>query len=176
MIQDSISDSAYVTPQTNEETNDGDEDRDKKRECRGEEQSTTQFLGAKGAEAEHAHTLHTPHKYTAPPASPRMDPASVHRGHIVIANDGLTPELAFHSSEIAIPSKRPYPFNNGVLRKKRKIERYVKVRIYKQRKDLGHTDEIECALTPEGGLDLVGLSEKLNIEGCQASCLNSIPI
>ena len=56
-----------------------------------------------------------------------------------------------------------------VPRKKRKTEHYVVVRIYDQRKDLEHTDEIECALMPDGELDLAGLSERLNVKGCQAS-------
>jgi hypothetical protein len=52
----------------------------------------------------------------------------------------------------------------------------VIVRTYKHRKDLEHTNEVECALTPDGGLDLVGLSRELNVKGCQASRRNNIPI
>ena len=37
-------------------------------------------------------------------------------------------------------------------------------------------NEIECALTPDGGLDLVGLSQKLNVKECQASRCNAILI
>jgi hypothetical protein len=80
------------------------------------------------------------------------------------------------SSKIAIPSKRSYPFGKDVPRKKRKKESYVTVRVYKQRKDLEHTDEIECALMPDGGLDLVALSQELNVEGCQAGRCNVIQI
>jgi len=43
------------------------------------------------------------------------------------------------------------------------------VRIYEQRKDLEHTDEVECTLTSDGGLDLVGLSQRLNSKGLQVS-------
>jgi len=57
-----------------------------------------------------------------------------------------------------------------------KKESYVTVRLYKQRKDLEHTDEIECALTPDGGLDLVALSQELNVKGCQAGRCNVIQI
>ena len=49
------------------------------------------------------------------------------------------------------------------------------VRAYKQRKDLEHTDEVECALTPDSDLDLVSVSQKLSIRECQASQFNAIP-
>jgi hypothetical protein len=51
----------------------------------------------------------------------------------------------------------------------------VIVRAYKQRKDLEHTDEVECALTPDGDLDLVSVSRKLSVRECQASLFNAIP-
>ena len=73
-------------------------------------------------------------------------------------------------SKSAIPSKRRNPFGRGGPRKKNKTgEGYVDVRIYAQRRDLVHTHEIQCALTPDGGLDLVNLSKKLNSERCEAS-------
>jgi hypothetical protein len=78
-------------------------------------------------------------------------------------------DLASQSSEIAIPSKRRNPFGGGGPRKKNKTERYVDVRIYAQRRDLKHIHEIQCALTPDGGLDLGSLSQNLNLKGCQAS-------
>jgi len=80
------------------------------------------------------------------------------------------------SSNIAIPSKRAYPFGKDVPRKKRKKASYVTVRVYKQQKDLEHKVEIECALMPDGGLDLVALSQELNIQRCQASQCNVIHI
>ena len=49
------------------------------------------------------------------------------------------------------------------------------VRAYKQRKDLEHMDEVECALMPDGDLDLVSVSQKLNVRECQASQFNAIP-
>ena len=57
-----------------------------------------------------------------------------------------------------------------------KKKRYVVVRVYKQRKDLEHTDEIEHPLMPDGGLDLVALSQELNVKGCQASRCNVVRI
>ena len=80
------------------------------------------------------------------------------------------------SSNITIPSKRLYPFGKDVPRKKRKKRSYVTVRVYKQRKDLDHMVEIECALMPDGGLDLVALSQELNVKKCQASRCNVIHI
>ena len=90
------------------------------------------------------------------------------------ADHTLTP--AYQSFGIMIPSKRSYPFNKDVPRKRRKKESYVVVRTYEHRKDLEHTNEIECALTPDGGLDLVGLSQKLNVKECQASRCNAVLI
>jgi len=88
---------------------------------------------------------------------------------ILVANAGGMSAPACQPSKIAIPRKRSYPFSKDAPRKKRKTESYVVVRTYDQRMDLEHTDEIECALTPDGGLDLAGLSEWLNVKGCQAS-------
>ena len=89
---------------------------------------------------------------------------------------GALAYAALIAARHTIPRKRSYPFNKDVPRKKRKTERYVNVRIYVRQKDLEHMNEIECALMPDGGLDLVGLCQKLNLEGCQASWLNVIPI
>lgn len=77
-------------------------------------------------------------------------------------------------SKIVIPSKRRDPFGEGGSRKKMKIERYADVRIYAQRKDLEHTYEIQCALTPDGGLDLANLSQKLKLTGCKVSHLTAL--
>lgn len=52
----------------------------------------------------------------------------------------------------------------------------MNVRIYAEPKDLEHTHEIQCALTPDGRLDLVSLSQKMNLTMCQASRLDAIPI
>lgn len=82
--------------------------------------------------------------------------------------------------EITIPSKRSYPFAqdapSDVPRKKKKDERFIIVRVYQQRKDLQHTNEIKCALTPDGGLDLVALSHKLNVNECWVGRFDVIPI
>lgn len=99
--------------------------------------------------------------------SPRVDQESIPAGH--------TSAIACQSHRIAIPSKRSCPFGKDVPRKRRKKESYVIVRAYKQRKDLEHTDEVECALTPDGDLDLVSVSRKLSVRECQASRFNAIP-
>jgi hypothetical protein len=88
-----------------------------------------------------------------------------------IPDVNVTPmsDTASQSSKIVIPSKRRNPFGEGGLRKRKKAERYVYVRIYAQPKDVQHIREIKCALTPDGGLDLTSLSQELNLKGCQAS-------
>lgn len=92
---------------------------------------------------------------------------------VLAVNAGGMSAPTCQSSQIVVPSKRSYPFRKEVPtgRKKRKTDSYVVVRIYEQRKDLEHTDEIECALTPDGELDLAGLSERLNVKWCQVSRL-----
>jgi hypothetical protein len=87
---------------------------------------------------------------------------------------GCTLASACQPAKTTIPSKRPCPFGKDVPRKKRKRENYVVVRIYEQRKDLEHTNEIECALTPEGALELKGLSQKLKVKESQASQLSVV--
>ena len=88
---------------------------------------------------------------------------------IPAANAGGMSTPTCQLSKVVVPSKRSHPFRKDRPRKKRKTDSYVIVRIYDQRKDLEHTDEIEYALTPDGGLDLAGLSEMLNVKGCQVS-------
>lgn len=107
--------------------------------------------------------------------NPRMDtePALTHN-RIPAANVGCTSASACQPAKTTIPSKRPCPFGKNVPRKKRKRENYVVVRIYEQRKDLEHTNEIECALTPEGALELQGLSQKLKVKESQASQLSVV--
>jgi len=110
--------------------------------------------------------------------SPRVDTASAlthDQDPIPTANAGHTSTIACQSHRIAIPSKQSCPFGKDVPRKKRKKESYVIVRAYKQRKDLEHTDEVECALMPDSDLDLVSISQKLNVRECQASQFNAIP-
>lgn len=87
-----------------------------------------------------------------------------------ISDMNVTPmsDTISQSSKIA-PSKRRNPFGEGGLRKRTKTKRYVDVRIYAQPRDIQHTREIKCALTPDGGLDLASLSQELNLKGCQAS-------
>lgn len=112
---------------------------------------------------------------SAPPVasnSPRTDSTSAQ--HLKVesipdVNDSLVSAPTCQPSKVAIPSKRRNPFGGDGPRKKVKTERYVNVRIYAQRKDLEHTDEIQCALTPDGGLDLACLSQKLKSKGCQVS-------
>jgi len=107
-------------------------------------------------------------------ASIRMDDTTIlasrqHSMHIPDVNVAPMSDPASQSLNIAIPSKRRNPFGGGGLRKKNKTEQYVDVRIYAQRRDLEHTHEIQCALTPDGGLNLVSLSREMNLEWCQAS-------
>src|SRR6266403_797302 len=120
-------------------------------------------------------TMNIPHDSTLP-VSIRMgntaQAMSIPDVNVVRVVD--PPDSASHSSKVAIPNKRRNPFGGGGLRKKKKIERYVDVRIYAQRKDLGHTHEIQCALTPDGGLDLMSLSQELKLKGCEASCSPSV--
>ncbi|KAI0245495.1 hypothetical protein BJV78DRAFT_1158578 [Lactifluus subvellereus] len=140
------------------------------------EPSTVQFMQPTAVEHSHStvNTFHIPHESTPPviPTSPQMDMALAlthHQEHIIpTANADPTLDPASRTSEVAIPSKQSYPFNKDVPRKKRKTERYVN--------DLEHTNEIEYALTLDGGLDLVDLSQKLNLKGCQASQLSAILI
>jgi hypothetical protein len=112
-----------------------------------------------------------PHEST-PSVSIRMDTTMASGQHSMrIPDVNVTPmsDPASQSSKIAIPSKRRNPFGEGGPRKRNKSEIYVDVRIYAQQKALQHTHEIQCALTPDGGLDLGRLSQELNLEGCQAS-------
>jgi len=109
--------------------------------------------------------------------SPRVDIvlALTHdQDPIPTANVSHTSAIACQLHRIAIPSKWSCPFGKDVPRKRRKKESYVIVRAYKQWKDLEHTDEVECALTPDGDLDLVSVSQKLSVRECQASQFNTI--
>lgn len=114
---------------------------------------------------------------TVPPVtlnSHRIDTVSAlaqDRGSTPDANADPMSALACQSSKTTIPRKRGDPFSKDVPRKRIKTERSIKVRIYEKPTDLRHTDEIEYALTPDGGLDLVALSQRLKLEGCQASQL-----
>ena len=118
---------------------------------------------------------------TVPPVIPNSSqidraPASADRVvHIPAAHAAPISDLASQLSTTAIPSKRSYPFGRDEARKKKKTRGYINVRIYAERKDLEHTHEIRCALTPDGGLDLVSLSHKLNFTACQESRLDVIP-
>jgi len=167
--------------QNHKRTNDGEEDTGRppkrQRHASGKELSTVPLRST-------VDTCCIPHEpmslITPSPNSPRMNMATVVIGDLeqTPAENAdctkLTPTGQL--SNIAIPSKRSYPFGKDVPRKKRKKKSYVTVRVYKQRKDLEHTVEIECALMPDGGLDLVALSQELNVKGCQASRCNVIRI
>jgi hypothetical protein len=95
--------------------------------------------------------------------------------YIPAANITPISDLASQSKTTAIPKKRSYPFERDEARKRKKTGAYIDVRIYAERKDLEHTHEVRCALTPDGGLDLESLSHKMNIRACQASRLEVIP-
>lgn len=143
-----------------------DSDRDRKRKRSSKESiSTAQFAQRPAAEDSHDSI------FPVTSNSPRVDTAST----LTHDQDPIPTANAGHTSRIAIPSKRSCPFGKDVPRKRRKKENYVIVRAYKQRKDLEHTDEVECALTPDGDLDLVSVSRKLNVRECQASRFNAIP-
>ena len=104
-----------------------------------------------------------PHEST-PSVSIRMDDATMASRQHSMSDPVPQP------SKIVIPSKRRNPFGGGGLRKKNKTaEGYVGMRIYAQRRDLVCTHEIQCALMPDGALDLVNLSKKLNLERCEVS-------
>ncbi len=109
-----------------------------------------------------------------------MDRAPALTGHLVhipAENAGPLSEPASQPSMAAIPSKQPYPFSRDKAKKKKKKTRgYINVRIYAERKDVDHTHEIQCALTPDGGLNLVSLSQKMNLTACQASLVDVILI
>lgn len=94
--------------------------------------------------------------------------------HIPEVNAAPTVDLAPQPSTAAIPSKRPYPFCRDEPRKKKKTGGYVNIRIYAERKDVEHTHEVQWALTPDGGLDLVSFSRKMKLPKCQASRLDAI--
>ena len=148
-------------------------DRDRKWKRSSKESISTAQLAQRTA-AEHSHDS----IFSVTSNSRRVDTVSAltrDQEPIPTANAGHTSAIACQSHRIAIPSKRSCPFGKDVPRKRRKKESYVIVRAYKQRKDLEHTDEVECALTPDGDLDLVSVSRKLNARECQASRFNAIP-
>jgi hypothetical protein len=159
-------------------------ERDRKRQRYSEEPTSTDQLAQPTAVKQSrntADTFNVPHgpTFQVTRDSPRTDTAPALTRDL----EQIPAENADHSSSpacqsfgITIPSKRSYPFSKDASRKRRKKESYVIVRTYQHRKDLEHTDEIECALTPDGGLDLVGLSQRLNVKGCQASRCNAVPI
>jgi len=99
------------------------------------------------------------------PNNPHVDTAP----DIPTANAALTLRRVSQSPKTAIPSKRSYPFIGDEPRKKKRTEIYINVRIYAKKNDVEHTHEIQCALTPDGGLDLVGLSQKFNLATYQVS-------
>jgi hypothetical protein len=147
------------------------ENRGRKRQRRSEETITVH--SPQPTIIEHSSsTMNIPHEPTLS-VSIRLDDTILasrqHSMHIPDVNVALMSAPASESLNIAIPSKRRNPFGGGGLRKKNKTERYVDVRVYAQRRDLVHIHEIQCALTPDGGLNLVSLSRELNLDRCQAS-------
>lgn len=148
------------------------ENRGHKRQRRSEE--TIMVHSPQPMVIEHSPSpMNIPHEST-PSVSIQMNDTTVlasgqHSIHIPDTNVAPILDPAPQSSKIAIPSKRRNPFSEGGLKKRNKTGRYVDVRIYAQRRDLEHTHEIRCTLMPDGGLDLVSLSQELNLKGCQAS-------
>ncbi|KAH8977095.1 hypothetical protein EDB86DRAFT_2838449 [Lactarius hatsudake] len=59
-------------------------------------------------------------------------------------------------------------------RKKKKTGGFINVRIYAERKDVDHTHEIQCALTPDGGLNLASRVDVVPIFGLSAHCLPKV--
>ncbi|KAH9046705.1 hypothetical protein EDB84DRAFT_1435351 [Lactarius hengduanensis] len=168
----------YFLPRINRKRAiDNAEDRNRKRQRGSKEPSAVQLAQPTTVEDLHM-AVDTPdisHGTTPPaiPISPRIDTAPELTSHLVHTP---VPVPASQSSTTAIPSKRPYPFSgDGGARKKKKTGGFISVRIYAERKDVNHTHEIQCALTPDGGLNLVGLSRKMNL-ACQASRIDVIPI
>ncbi|KAH9016008.1 hypothetical protein EDB85DRAFT_1898423 [Lactarius pseudohatsudake] len=161
----------YFLPINKKRTIDDAEDRNRKRQRGSEEPSA---MAVDTPDISHGTT-------PAIPKSPRIDtvPALTgHPAHIPAANAAPVPEPASQPSTTAIPSKRPYPFGGDKARKrkKKKTGGFINVRIYAERKDVDHTHEIQCALTPDGGLNLVSLSRTLNLTACQASRVDVVPI
>ena len=105
-------------------------------------------------------TIQISHKPTPPVTS---------NSSLMDVNDAPTSGPACRLSKVASPSKRRNPFSEGGPKKRLKTERYANVKIYAQRKDLEHTHEVQCTLTPDGGLDLGDLSYKLKLKGCQVT-------
>ena len=156
-------------------------ERDRKRQRYGEKPTSTDQFAQPTAVKQSCNTadnFNVPHGPTFQ-VIPDSDtaPALTHDlEQIPAKNVDHTLSPACQSFGITVLSKRSYPLSEDAPRKRRKRGSYMIVRTYKHRKDLEHTDEIECALTPDGGLDLIGLSQKLNIKGCQASRCNAVPI
>lgn len=117
-------------------------------------------------------TSYIPHESTFPVTS--------NNARIGTAPHDHTSQPACQPSEITIPSVRLCPFGedvpSDVPKKKKKKDRFIIVRVYQQRKDLRHTNEVKCALTPDGGLDLVSLARELNVNKCQVGRFNVIPV
>ncbi|KAH9012571.1 hypothetical protein EDB85DRAFT_1895431 [Lactarius pseudohatsudake] len=135
----------FLAPINKKRTIDDAEDRNRKRQRGSEEPSAVQF--AQPTTVEHLHmAVDTPdisHGTTpAIPKSPRIDAAPALTSHLV--------EPASQPSTTAVPSKRPYPFSGDKARKRKKTGGFINVRIYAERKDVDHTHEIQCALTPDG--------------------------
>jgi hypothetical protein len=143
----------------------GVNDRNPKRQRRNEGSITAHLPQA---EAEHSNdaticmmdTIQISHKPTPPVTS---------NSSLMDVNDAPTSGPACRLSKVAIPSKRRNPFGEGGPKKRLQTERYANVKIYAQRKDLEHTHEVQCTLTPDGGLDLDHLSHKLKLKDCQVT-------
>lgn len=174
MQQSSVSDCISMAQQKNKRSIDDleDSDRDRKRKRSSKDPDGGRAESTPGPDVGALRDHRQGPRWALRPVAeeshgPRVDQESIPAGH--------TSAIACQSHRIAIPSKRSCPFGKDVPRKRRKKESYVIVRAYKQRKDLEHTDEVECALTPDGDLDLVSVSRKLSVRECQASRFNAIP-
>ncbi|KAI9444424.1 hypothetical protein BJY52DRAFT_1228866 [Lactarius psammicola] len=173
----------YFLPRINKKwTMDDAEDRSRKRQQDSKEPGAVQF--AQPTTVEHlpmdVDTPDISHGTTPPvaPNSPRMDTAPALTGHLVhipAANAAPISEPASQPSTTTIPNKRPYPFSRDeAKKKKKKTGGYINVRIYAERKDVDHTHEIQCALTPDGGLNLASLVDVIPIFGLGAHYLPKV--
>ncbi|KAH9026544.1 hypothetical protein EDB85DRAFT_1893409 [Lactarius pseudohatsudake] len=131
------------------------EDRNRKRQRGSEEPSAVQF--AQPTTVEHLHmAVDTPdisHGTTpAIPKSPRIDAAPALTSHLV--------EPASQPSTTAVHEQTTPTLQWDKARKRKKTGGFINVRIYAERKDVDTTHEIQCALTPDGGLNLRSLPPK----------------
>ncbi|KAH9013100.1 hypothetical protein EDB85DRAFT_1899919 [Lactarius pseudohatsudake] len=116
----------FLAPINKKRTIDDAEDRNRKRQRGSEEPSAVQFA----------------------------QPTTVEHLHMAVD----TPDIS-HGTTPAIPKSpridaAPALTMGTKQGKRKKTGGFINVRIYAERKDVDHTHEIQCALTPDGGLNL----------------------